>query len=60
MSIEHFPGGSVFEDAILTVNEVGEEVYVPISQISELEQNPYHWGDAMKVTFEDNEGDNDD
>lgn len=59
MSREYYPGGSVYEDSILTVDDNGEEVRVPLSQIPELEQNPYHWGDAMTVTFDDNEGDND-
>ncbi len=59
MSREHFPGGSVYEDSILTIDESGEEVRVPLSQISELKTEPYHWGDAMVVTFDDSEGDND-
>lgn len=59
MSIEFFPGGSVYEESILTIDKNGEEVYIPLSEIPELEQNPYPWGDAMYVTFDDNEGEDD-
>lgn len=59
MSREHFPGGSVYEGSILTVNEFGEEIHIPLSQIPELKPDPYNWGDAMVMTFDDSEGDND-
>jgi hypothetical protein len=58
MSIEYSPGGDVYEDSILTVNENGEEVYVPLSEIKELKADPYHWGDSMTVQFDD-KGDDD-
>ena len=57
MSREYYPGGSVYEESILTVDEFGEEVRVPLSQIPELKQDPYNWGDAMVMTFDENEGD---
>lgn len=57
MNREHFPGGAIYEESIITVDENGEEVHVPLSQIPELQSEPYNWGDAMVVTFDDNEGD---
>lgn len=59
MSVEHFPGGSVYEESVLTIDDNGEEVYVPLSEIEYLITSPYHWGDAMTVTFDENEGEND-
>ncbi len=58
MSIEYFPGGSVYEESILTIDDNGEEIRIPISQIPELEVSPYNWGDAMVMTFDD-KGDDD-
>ena len=58
MTLEHFPGGHIYEDTIFTIDENGEEVQMPISAIGELKQEPYHRGDAMIVRFDD-KGDND-
>lgn len=59
MSSEYLPGGAVYEESILTVNEAGEEIYVPLSEIPDLAPDPYNWHDAMEMTFDDNEGDDD-
>lgn len=53
---EYAPGGLIDQDYIWTVNEFGEEVQVPISQIPELQSEEYSWGDAMVVTFDDETG----
>lgn len=53
MTQEYFPGGAVYEESILTTNKFSEEVCVPISQISELQEEPYNWGDVMVVSFND-------
>lgn len=59
MSKEYFPGGAVYEESILTVDEFGEEIYVPISQIPELKPDVYNWSDAMTVTFDEKGESND-
>lgn len=61
MTQEYYPGGAVHEESILTTDEFGEEVYVSITQIPELQSDPNHWGDAMVVSFKDEiKGENDD
>lgn len=57
MSLEYMPSRVNYEETILTVDEFGEEIEVPVSKIPELQKNPYSWGDAMIVEFDKGEDD---
>jgi hypothetical protein len=57
--LERMPVSLSEEKPVFVINDHGERIAVSPSDLAEYETNPYGWGEAMVMTFDDSEGEND-